>query len=39
VEVGRADDRFLEIKSGLTHGEMIATSGVPQIQTAYSAVR
>lgn len=39
VELGRADDRFVEIKSGLTSGETIATSGVPQIQTAYAAVR
>ncbi|MBC7818029.1 MAG: efflux RND transporter periplasmic adaptor subunit [Planctomycetaceae bacterium] len=39
VELGRADDRFVEIKSGLTRGEMIAISGVPQIQTAYAAVR
>lgn len=39
IELGRADDRFVEIKSGLTSGEMIATSGVPQIQTAYAAVR
>ena len=39
LELGRADDRFVEIKSGLTLGEILATSGVPQIQTAYSAVR
>ena len=39
VEVGRADDRFLEIKSGLSRGESVATSGVSQIQTAYSALR
>lgn len=39
VELGRADDRFLEIKSGLTRGESVATSGVAQIQTAYSALR
>jgi RND family efflux transporter MFP subunit len=39
VEVGRADDRFLEITSGLTRGESVATSGVTQIQTAYSALR
>ncbi len=39
VELGRADDRFVEVKSGLTRSEMIATSGVPQIQTAYAAVR
>lgn len=39
VELGRADDRFVEIKSGLTPGEQVATSGVPQIQTAFAAVR
>ena len=39
VEVGQADDRFLEIVSGLTRGESVATSGVSQIQTAYSALR
>jgi len=39
VELGRADDRFQEIKGGLSVGEMVATEGVPQIQTAYSAVR
>lgn len=39
VQLGRADDRFVEITSGLTHDEMIATSGVQQIQMAYSALR
>lgn len=39
VELGRADDRFLEITSGLTHGERIATSGVPQLQMAFAAIR
>ncbi len=39
VELGRIDDRFVEIKSGLTRDESIATSGVPHIQTAYAAVR
>lgn len=39
IEIGRADDRFLEIKSGLSRGESVATSGVSQIQTAYSALR
>lgn len=39
IEVGRADDRFIEVKSGLTRGESVATSGVPQIQTAFAAVR
>ncbi len=39
VELGRADDRFVEITNGLTRGENIATRGVPQLQTAYSALR
>lgn len=39
IEIGRADDHFVEIKSGLTRGEPVATSGVPQLQTAYSALR
>jgi membrane fusion protein, heavy metal efflux system len=39
VDLGRADDRFLEITSGLAAGERIATSGVPQLQTAYAALR
>ncbi|MEX1231390.1 MAG: efflux RND transporter periplasmic adaptor subunit [Planctomycetaceae bacterium] len=39
VELGRGDDRFLEITSGLSRGELIAASGVPQLQTAYSVVR
>ena len=39
VELGRADDRFVEVTSGLKRGEMVATSGVPQLQTSYSAVR
>ncbi len=39
IELGRADDRFVEVVSGLTRGELVATSGVTQIQTAYSALR
>jgi multidrug efflux pump subunit AcrA (membrane-fusion protein) len=39
IELGRADDRFFEVKSGLFRGENIATGGVPQLQTAYAAVR
>ncbi|MDP1796429.1 MAG: efflux RND transporter periplasmic adaptor subunit [Planctomycetaceae bacterium] len=39
VELSRADDRFVEIRTGLARGEMVATSGVPQLQTAYSALR
>lgn len=39
LEVGRADDRLVEVKSGLQRGETVATGGVTQIQTAYAAVR
>jgi RND family efflux transporter MFP subunit len=39
VDLGRSDDRFLEITKGLAAGERIATSGVPQLQTAYAALR
>ncbi len=39
VDLGRGDDRYLEITSGLAAGERIATSGVPQLQTAYAALR
>jgi len=39
IEVGRADDRFIEIKSGLVRGENVAIAGVQQLQTAYSALR
>ncbi|MFO1045823.1 MAG: efflux RND transporter periplasmic adaptor subunit [Planctomycetaceae bacterium] len=39
IELGRADDRLVEVKSGLRRGESVATGGVPQIQTAFAAVR
>lgn len=39
VDLGRADDRFIEVRNGLTTGEQVAISGVAQLQTAYSAVR
>ena len=39
IELGRADDRLVEVKSGLQRGESVATGGVPQIQTAFAAVR
>jgi cobalt-zinc-cadmium efflux system membrane fusion protein len=39
VEIGRADDRFVQILRGVKPGELVATSGVPQLQTAYAAVR
>lgn len=39
VELGRSDDRFLEITQGLVEGERVAIGGVPQLQTAFSALR
>ena len=39
VDLGRSDDRFLEIKSGLIADERVATSGVLQLQTAYASLR
>lgn len=39
VELGRSDDRFVEIKSGVTSGESVATGGVPQLQTAFAGLR
>lgn len=39
VTLGRFDDRIVEVLSGVTRGEMVATGGVPQLQTAYASVR
>lgn len=39
IEVGRIDDRLAEVKVGVLRGEMVATGGVTQLQTAYAAVR
>jgi cobalt-zinc-cadmium efflux system membrane fusion protein len=39
VEVGRRDDRFIEVKSGLKPGELVAIGGVQELRTAYAAVR
>jgi RND family efflux transporter MFP subunit len=39
VELGRADDRFVEIKNGLTAGELIAVQGAAELQTTYASVR
>lgn len=39
IELGRGDDRFVEVMSGLQQGEAIATGGVSHLQTAYAAVR
>lgn len=39
VVTGGADDRFVEIRSGLQAGETVATHGVAGLQTAYAAIR
>ncbi|WP_437193686.1 efflux RND transporter periplasmic adaptor subunit [Planctomicrobium sp. SH527] len=39
VELGREDDRFIEIKSGLNQGERVASGGVSQLQKAYATLR
>ena len=39
VELGRSDDRFIEIKTGLREGEAIAVAGTTSLQTAYAATR
>jgi Cu(I)/Ag(I) efflux system membrane fusion protein len=39
VELGRSDDRFVEIRSGVTAGERIAVQGTAELQTTYASVR
>jgi multidrug efflux pump subunit AcrA (membrane-fusion protein) len=39
VETGRADDRFIEITSGLEVGEPIAVRGATELQTTYASLR
>jgi multidrug efflux pump subunit AcrA (membrane-fusion protein) len=39
VGTGRADDRFIEITSGLEQGESIAVRGTAELQTAYASLR
>ena len=39
IETGRADDRLVEVGSGLQAGEAIAVSGTPDLWTAYSSLR
>lgn len=39
VGLGRADDRFAEVVSGLRRGEVIAVAGVAGLQTAFASVR
>lgn len=39
VELGRRDDRFAEIKAGLTAGERIAVNTANELHTAWASVR
>jgi membrane fusion protein, heavy metal efflux system len=39
VVIGRADDRNIEVTSGLAAGEVIAIRGASGLQTAYSSIR
>jgi cobalt-zinc-cadmium efflux system membrane fusion protein len=39
VESGRADDRFVEILSGVELGDMVAIRGVSELQTGYAALK
>jgi cobalt-zinc-cadmium efflux system membrane fusion protein len=39
VETGRADDRFIEVTSGLEEGAPIAIQGSAELQTAYASLR
>jgi len=39
VELGRSDDRFVEIQRGLAIGEQIAVQGTAELQTTYASVR
>ena len=38
VELGRADDRRVEVVRGLQAGERVAVAGAGALQTAYAAV-
>ena len=39
VELGRADDRYVEVRRGLEMGEQIAVQGAAELQTTYASVR
>jgi RND family efflux transporter MFP subunit len=39
VELGRSDDRYVEIEKGLTKGEMVAVQGAAELQTTYASIR
>jgi len=39
VLIGRADDRHVEIRGGLSEGELVAVQGVNELATTYAGVR
>lgn len=39
VALGRSDDQFIEVLSGLTEGEPVAVSGAAGLQTAFGVIR
>ena len=39
VMLGHRDDRYIEIKSGLKPGELVAVVGVQELRTAFASVR
>lgn len=39
VRVGRRDDRFVEITTGLAAGELVAIGGVQELRTAYAGIK
>jgi RND family efflux transporter MFP subunit len=39
VELGMRDDRYVEIKSGLATGELVAIGGVQELRTAHAAIK
>jgi cobalt-zinc-cadmium efflux system membrane fusion protein len=39
VELGRSDDRFVEVKSGISEGDLVAVQGAAELQTTFASVR
>lgn len=39
VGLGRTDDRFAEVKAGLTAGEPVAVAAADELNTAWASVR
>lgn len=39
VELGRGDDLYVEVRSGLSNGEEVAATAVSELQTAWASVR